>query len=366
MIWEMRKNMDKALRTVATSNQYHPICEYLNKLKWDGTERIRYVLKRYMGAEDSDMVYECLKHFMMEALLRIFKPGYKADEMLCLVGTQGAGKSTFFRFLSLKDEWFSDDLRNLGDSKIYEKLRGHWIIEMSEMIAAISAKNNEEIKSFLSRQKDTFRNAYGKFEEDRPRQCLFAGTTNTRQFLPFDRTGARRFLPIEVDASRMEKHILDNEEESRAYFDQLWAEAMVIYNSYDNKSELLKFSKEMETQINEYRKQFMQEDTMAGQVQGWLDGYSGIHVCSRQIWKEAFNHYDGEPKKYETNEICQIMDTQIIGWKRGGYHRFTKEGYGTQRCWIREEKEHVGVVNEPDKDGFIKLTEGEQMELPFD
>lgn len=360
------KNMDKALRTVAASNQYHPICEYLNKLEWDGTERIRYVLKRYMGADDSDMVYECLKHFMMEALLRIFKPGYKVDEMLCLVGTQGAGKSTFFRFLAIKDEWFSDDLRNLNDNKIYEKLRGHWIMEMSEMIAAISAKNNEEIKSFLSRQKDTFRNAYGKFEEDRPRQCLFAGTTNTRQFLPFDRTGARRFLPIEVDASRMEKHILDDEKESRAYFDQLWAEAMVIFNSCEDKGSLLKFSKEMEMQINEYRKQFMQEDTMAGQVQGWLDGYSGTYVCSRQIWKDAFNHYDGEPKKYETNEICQIMDTQIIGWKRGGYHRFSKEGYGTQRCWIREGKEETETVNEPDKDGFRKLTEGEQMELPFD
>ncbi len=93
---------------------------------------------------------------------------------------------------------------------------------MSEMIAAISAKSNEEIKSFLSRQKDTFRNSYGKFEEDRPRQCLFAGTTNTKQFLPFDRTGARRFLVIEVDSSKAEKHLLDNEEESRAYFDQLW------------------------------------------------------------------------------------------------------------------------------------------------
>lgn len=70
-----------------------------------------------------------------------------------------------------------------------------------------------------------------KFEDDRPRQCLFAGTTNTKQFLPFDRTGARRFLAIEVDSSKAEKHLLDNEEESRAYFDQLWAEAMVIFNS---------------------------------------------------------------------------------------------------------------------------------------
>ena len=359
------KNMDKALRAEANSKQYHPICEYLNRLEWDGTERIRYVLKRYMGADDSDMVYECLKHFMMEALLRIFKPGCKADEMLCLVGTQGAGKSTFFRFLAIKDEWFSDDLRDLGDKKIYEKLRGHWIMEMSEMIAAISAKSNEEIKSFLTRQKDTYRNPYDKYEEDRKRQCIFAGSTNTRQFIPFDRTGARRFLPIAIDSSKAEKHILDDEKEARSYFDQLWAEAMEIYWSTENKSSLLKFSKEMEQEISEYRKQFTQEDTMAGMIQGWLDTYKGSHVCSVQIWKEAFDHFDREPKKFETNEICSIMDTQIAGWKRAGVHRFSKEGYGRQRSWIREGAEEEGG-NEPDKDGFTKLTKAEQLELPFD
>ena len=84
---------------------------------------------------------------------RIYRPGCKADEMLCLVGQQGAGKSTFFRFLALNDDWFSDDLKQLNDSKIYEHLRGHWIMEMSEMIAAISAKSNEEIKSFLTGRK---------------------------------------------------------------------------------------------------------------------------------------------------------------------------------------------------------------------
>ena len=317
------KCMDKALRIEANSRAYHPICEYLEQLEWDGQERIRYVLQRYIGAEASDFVYEIVKHFLMEALSRIYRPGCKADEMLCLVGQQGAGKSTFFRFLAINDDWFSDDLKQLNDSKIYEHLRGHWIMEMSEMIAAISAKSNEEIKSFLTRQKDTYRNPYDKYEEDRKRQCIFAGSTNTRQFIPFDRTGAR------------------------------------------HKNSLLKFSKEMEQEISEYRKQFTQEDTMAGMIQGWLDAYKGTHVCSVQIWKEAFDHFDREPKKFETNEICSIMDTQITGWKRAGVHRFSKEGYGRQRSWIREGSEEEGG-NESDKDGFTKLTKAEQLELPFD
>ena len=183
--------------------------------------------------------------------------------------------------------------------------------------------------------------------------------------IPFDRTGARRFLPIAIDSSKAEKHILDDEKEARSYFDQLWAEAMEIYWSTENKSSLLKFSKEMEQEISEYRKQFTQEDTMAVMIQGWLDTYKGSHVCSVQIWKEAFDHFDREPKKFETNEICSIMDTQIAGWKRAGVHRFSKEGYGRQRSWIREGAEEEGG-NEPDKDGFTKLTKAEQLELPFD
>ena len=137
-----------------------------------------------------------------------------------------------------------------------------------------------------------------------------------------------------------------------------------IYWSTENKNSLLKFSKEMEQEISEYRKQFIQEDTMAGMIQGWLDTYKGTHVCSVQIWKGAFDHFDRELKKFETNEICSIMDTQITGWKRAGVHRFSKEGYGRQRSWVREGTEEGG--NEPDKDGFTKLTKAEQLELPFD
>ncbi|WP_243037246.1 virulence-associated E family protein, partial [Clostridium sp. AM34-9AC] len=96
--------------------------------------------------------------------------------------------------LAGRDEWFSDDLKKLDDENVYRKLQGHWIIEMSEMIATANAKSIEEIKSFLSRQKETYKVPYETHPADRLRQCVFGGTTNRQDFLPRDRTGNRRFL----------------------------------------------------------------------------------------------------------------------------------------------------------------------------
>ncbi len=84
---------------------------------------------------------------MLGAVKRVFEPGSKFEMMLVLNGGQGAGKSTFVRFLAIKDEWFSDDLRKLDDEKIYQRLAGHWIIEMSEMVATANAKSIEDTLS---------------------------------------------------------------------------------------------------------------------------------------------------------------------------------------------------------------------------
>ena len=51
-------------------------------------------------------------------------------------------------------------MKKLDDENVYRKLQGHWIIEMSEMIATANAKSIEEIKSFLSRQDVYKRQAY--------------------------------------------------------------------------------------------------------------------------------------------------------------------------------------------------------------
>ena len=214
----------------------------------------------------------CLTHFLLGAINWVFHPGCKYEEMLCLVGGQGAGKSTFFRLLAIQDEWFSDDLKQLSDNDVFEKLQGHWIIEMSEMLATSNAKSIEEIRSFISRQKETYRTRYESQPKDRLRQCVFGGTSNTVDFLPLDRAGNRRFLPVMTDPNEAEVHILDNEAESRAYLLQVWAEAMEIYRRGDYS---MKFSVQMQKELKLVQQNFMQEDTDAGIILDFLERYKG-------------------------------------------------------------------------------------------
>ena len=97
------------------------------------------------------------------------------------------------------------------------------------MVAILNAKNVEDTKSFMSRQKDTYKTPYDRHPKDHKRQCVFAGSSNSLDFLPMDRSGNRRFLPILCNMEEAETHILDDEKTSREYIDQMWAEAMEIY-----------------------------------------------------------------------------------------------------------------------------------------
>ncbi len=207
-------------------NKYHPIRDYLNTLVWDGTERIRFCLRHFLGADADDYTYEALKLFLLGAISRAFQPGCKFEIMLCLVGGQGAGKSTFFRLLAVRDEWFSDDLRKLDDDNVYRKLQGHWIIEMSEMMATANAKSIEEIKSFLSRQKEVYKIPYETHPADRPRQCVFGGTSNALDFLPLDRSATAALSPSWCTQGKPRFTFWRTKLLPEAYIEQMWAEAM--------------------------------------------------------------------------------------------------------------------------------------------
>ena len=77
--------------TAPFENRYHPIRDYLNGLKWDGTERIAHVLYHFLGAAEDEYTCEAMKIFLLGAIKRVFQPGCKFETMLCLVGGQGCG-----------------------------------------------------------------------------------------------------------------------------------------------------------------------------------------------------------------------------------------------------------------------------------
>ena len=269
------------------------------------------------------------------------------------------GNGFLEQVLDVVHEWFSDDLKKLDDDKVFAKLQGHWIIEMSEMLATSNAKSIEEIRSFISRQKETYRTPYETQPKDRLRQCVFGGSSNTLDFLPLDRAGNRRFLPVMIYPEKAEVHILEDEAASREYLLQVWAEAMTIYRSGEYS---MKFSKEIQKQLVEVQKDFMPEDTEAGQIQGFLEHYTGNVVCSKQLFKEALGHAFEEPKRWQLHNINEIMNTVVTGWKPFSNPRMFA-GYGRQRGWERE----ISGNELPDNEGgFVELSEEEvrQLELP--
>ena len=144
--------------------------------------------------------------------------------------------------------------------------------------------------------------------------------------------GNRRFIPVMVYPEQAEVHILEDEAASRAYIEQMWAEAMEIYRSGRFK---LAFSPAMQRYLKEHQRDFMPEDTKAGMIQAYLDKYTGNMVCSKQLYKEALNHAFDEPKQWEIREINEIMNQCISGCRYFQNPRIFSE-YGRQKGRERE------------------------------
>ena len=179
------------LQWVADQRRAHPVLRYLDALTWDLKPRLDTWLADYVGAEDTDHSRLVGRKWLIAAVRRVRQPGTKFDNMLVLEGPENLGKSMVFEKLASSD-WFTDNLRMGDDAKVViENTAGKWIVEIAEM-EGMSRRDVETTKSFVSRQVDCARAAYGRFANEVPRQFVLGATTNDAQYL-ISRTGNRRF-----------------------------------------------------------------------------------------------------------------------------------------------------------------------------
>ena len=195
-----------AVSFVAHQYEISPPRQYLKSLNWKGDKNaIRKLLPTYLGTEDTELNAWIMKHMILGLVKRVFEPGSKFDEMMVLVGGQGIGKSTFARYLAIKDDWFCT-IENIQGKDAVMNLMGKTVVEIEEFVALRNAKSANEAKSFLSKLSDRIRIPYEKFSTDVPRTCILIGTLNERTFLN-DHTGERRYLPVECHKEKRKKAI---------------------------------------------------------------------------------------------------------------------------------------------------------------
>lgn len=331
------RNYDIAVTKVADDRAYHPIREFIESLpEWDKVPRVDTLLVDYLGAADTAYVRAVTRKTLCAAISRVLRPGCKFDSMLVLNGPQGVGKSTLIA--KLAGEWFSDSL-NLGDTKdktAAEKLQGYWILEIGEL-AGLKKAEVETLRSFLSRQNDIYRAAFGKRATPHLRQCVFFGTTNAESGYLRDTTGNRRFWPVKTPGSgKKQSWNLTHEE-----ILQIWAEALV----YVRQGEKLYLSPEMDALAKDEQREAMESDEREGLVREYLDtllperwaemdlferrnfltgsDFGGLqekgtvkrtNVSNMEIWCECFGKERANLRRTDSNELTGILAR--LGWKR--------------------------------------------------
>lgn len=352
-----KSKIDDAFIQEAERNAVHPVRDYLNGLDWDGHPRLETLLIDYLGAEDTKYNRIVTRKFMAAAVARVMHPGIKFDFMLVTSGPQGIGKTSLPQRLAGK--WFSNSLENVTGKDAYESLQGAWIIEMGEMTATKKA-DIEAAKHFISKTEDNFRVAYGRHKSYFPRQCVFWGTSNDSEFLR-DRTGNRRFWPVDVGVNKIEHRVWDMTEETR---EQIWAEAIANYEMGEqlylsqDEEKLAVEQQQLHTEVNaldgmiaEYRdipitgnwykmsaderRQYISD--ASNDETSALGHVIREKLCVAEVWNELLK---GDPKSLipvKAAEIRNILEN-MDGWHKNrngsGLLRFGKD-YGRQVGYVR-------------------------------
>lgn len=338
------------VEVVARENAFHPVRDYLASLTWDGTPRLDRWLTTYGGAEDSDFVRAAGALVLIAAVRRVRQPGCKFDEMLVLEGPQGTGKSSALEALAGNKDWFTDDLPLNADTKRQiEALAGRWIVEAGEL-KGMRKGDVESLKSFLSRQCDSARVAYGRIPNDYHRQCVIVGTTNSEKYLK-DETGNRRFWPVRVAA-------FDRDALSRDR-DQLWAEAA----AREARGESIRLDPKLYGSAAAAQEVRLEDHPFYEALDAYLGDPAIVgKLPSEAVWCLLGKRSVGDRTQDDLTKLGAVM--RRLGWER----KRKRVGGKPSWCYARGDKaqqERLLAVT-GSQDGYrVTVAEGEMVGGPF-
>ena len=200
--------IERYLHNIARYYEYNPVLDLFNANKWDGNDHLTKIYN-VLGIKPEDKLSKSiiLKWFWQgHALLRNNEVNpFGADGVLTLTGNQGIGKTSFFRHISIKSEFFREGqkLSNI-DKDTERRCITTWIAELGEIDTTFKFADMGMLKAFITKSFDEYRLPYARTDEQSARRANLAATVNGDKFL-IDTTGNRRFWTVQIESIDLDK-----------------------------------------------------------------------------------------------------------------------------------------------------------------
>ncbi|MFQ5620177.1 MAG: VapE domain-containing protein, partial [Rhodospirillales bacterium] len=232
----------------AYDNQYHPIRDYLNGLKYDGGPHIDTLATYFEDAHQNSRLpdHPCpvfhtwLRRWLIGAVAKVFKA--EQNPMLVLDGRQDLGKSYFAHWLCPLPDYFIESAIDPADKDSRIRLISYWLWEVAELGATTRRADREALKAFISTRRVTVRAPYGRNDITKPSMASLIGTINNESGFLSDPTGNRRFLTCTLTKINWDYADMDPA--------GIWAEAVHLYRAGES-WRLTKAERELRDSLNQ-------------------------------------------------------------------------------------------------------------------
>ncbi len=284
------------LASVSNSRWYNPVTNWVESKPWDGEDRISMLFDCLTLDEpvttdsDRELIRTLFTKWMVGAIAcGTSTQGYKFELVLVFVGSQGCGKTQFFKSLCPLEELRTDGaLLNPSDKDSVKSAISHWLVELGELDSTFKKADIAQLKAFFSKDKDTFRLPYDKTDSNFPRRTAFVASVNEHEFLR-DETGNRRYIPIPVSAINF-THKIDMQ--------QCWAQAYQLHKEHFPTY----ITAEEQQQLSIFQQAFEPIDPIEELLREAFD-----FIGDAELKKEGIQCIDAG-KKYTCSQICLEID----------------------------------------------------------